>query len=94
MIMYGKFVSAMYVINILFQSLFNLASPILLMLLFAWLLVSKLSAPAWLYAVFGVVGAMVGFYSMIKFIITASTALERLEKERDERKKGKSDKKQ
>ena len=92
--MYGKFVSAMYVINILFQSLFNLASPILLMLLFAWLLVSKLSAPAWLYAVFGVVGATVGFYSMIKFIITASTALERLEKERDERKKGKSDEKQ
>ena len=85
--MYGKFVSAMYIFNILFQSLFNLATPILLMLGLAWLLVNKLAAPAWLYAVFGVVGALIGFYSMIKFIITASAALERLEKEREEKAK-------
>ena len=83
--MYRKFVSAMYILNILFQSLFNLATPILLMLGLSWLLVSKCSAPAWIYAILGVFGVLVGFVSMIKFILSASASLERLERERKER---------
>lgn len=82
--MYRKFINAMYVLNILFQSLFNLATPILLMLGLSWLLVAKCSAPSWLYAPFGVAGALVGFVSMIKFIISACESLTRLEKEREE----------
>lgn len=85
--MYGKLVSAMYILNILFQSFFNLATPILLMLGLSWLLVKKCSAPAWIYALLGVFGVLVGFVSMIKFILGASAQLERLEKEREERKK-------
>ena len=85
--MYGRIVSAMYILNILFQSLFNLATPILLMLGLSWLLVEKCSAPAWIYALLGVFGVLVGFVSMIKFILGASAQLERLEKEREERKK-------
>ena len=81
--MYRKLVSAMYVLNILFQSLFNLATPILLMLGLSWLLVAKCSAPAWIYAILGVFGVLVGFVSMIKFILIASESLQRLEKERD-----------
>lgn len=88
--MYRKFVSAMYILNILFQSLFNLATPILLMLGLSWLLVSKCSAPAWIYAILGVFGVIVGFVSMIKFILSASASLERLEKERDREAKGKN----
>ena len=79
--MYRKLVSAMYVLNILFQSLFNLATPILLMLGLSWLLVSKCGAPEWLYAIFGVIGVFVGFVSMIKFILSAMSSLEKLEKE-------------
>lgn len=79
--MYRKLVSAMYVLNILFQSLFNLATPILLMLGLSWLLVSKCGAPEWLYAIFGVLGVLVGFVSMIKFILSAMSSLEKLEKE-------------
>ena len=79
--MYRKFVSAMYVLNILFQSLFNLATPILLMLGLSWLFVAKCGAPEWLYALLGVVGVLIGFVSMIKFIISACTSLEHLENE-------------
>ena len=82
--MYRKFVSAMYVLNILFQSLFNLATPIFLMLGLSWLSVSKWGAPEWLYAILGVVGALVGFVSMIKFILGAMSSLEHLEKEHKE----------
>ena len=82
--MYRKFVSAMYVLNILFQSLFNLATPILVMLGLSWLLVEKCGAPEWLYAILGVFGALVGCVSMIKFILGAMSSLERLEKEHAE----------
>ncbi len=82
--MYRKFVSAMYVLNILFQALFNLATPILIMIGLSWLLVEKCGAPAWLYAILGVFGALVGFVSMIKFILGAMSSLERLEKEHAE----------
>ena len=82
--MYGKFVSAMYLLNILFQSLFNLATPILLMLGLSWLLVTKCGAPEWLYAILGVFGALVVFVSMIKIILGAMSSLERLEKEHAE----------
>ena len=85
--MYRKIVSAMYVLNILFQSLFNLACPILLMLGLGWLLIKKCSAPDWIYAPLGVLGVTVGFISMIKFILNASKSLERLEKEQEERDK-------
>ena len=89
--MYRKLVSAMYVLNILFQSLFNLATPILLMLGLSWLLVTKCSAPAWIYAILGVFGVFAGFISMIKFILSASASLDRLEKERDNSDKEKNE---
>ena len=89
--MYRKFVNAMYLLNILFQALFNLATPILIMLGLSWLLVSKCSAPEWLYAVLGTLGAITGFVSMIKFIISASESLQRLEEERAARDKEKKE---
>ena len=90
--MYRKLINSMYVINILLQSLFNLATPILLMLGLSWLLVSKLSAPSWLYALLGVLGVLVGLVYMIKFIISACDSLERLEKEQQESDRKKSEK--
>ena len=87
--MYRKIVNALYILNILFQSLFNLAAPILLMMGLSWLLVNKCSAPTWLYAPLGVFGAIVGFISMCKFIISACESLERLEKERAQKDKEK-----
>lgn len=89
--MYRKFVGTMYLLNILFQSFFNLASPILLMLGLSWIFVTKCGAPTWLYAALGVFGALTGVVSMIKFVIEAMSNLERLEKEhsRNDAEKGK-----
>ena len=89
--MYRKFVSSMYILNILLQSLFNLATPILIMLGLSWVFVTKCGAPAWLYAILGVFGVLVGFVSMIKFILSASESLERLEKEREAKARRNSD---
>ena len=81
-----NFISAMYVFNIVAQSIFTLAMPTLLMAAVSWLLVSKLSVPSWIYAVLIPIGVISGFVSMIKFAIRASENLERLEKQRENKK--------
>ncbi len=86
--MYKKFVSALYVLNIISQAIITLAIPIALGFLISWLLVTYLSAPTWIYAVFITLGALSGFYSMIKFVLSAMAALERLEKEQKNKKTG------
>ena len=85
--MYRKIVSAMYVINIVSQAIFTLATPIALGVGISWLLVTYVSAPLFVYAILITLGALSGFYSMIKFILSAMEALDRLEKSREDCKK-------
>ncbi len=82
---YGKFVSAVYIINVIVQSFFSLACPMGLGFLGAWLLVNKAGAPAFVYAVFIVLGTLIGIYSMIKFILDTMAAVERLERQHKEK---------
>ena len=77
---YKKFVGALYVMNIIAQSIVTLLTPAALMFFFAWLLVEKCSLPRWIYAVFITVGVIAGLISMVKFAISASEGLERLER--------------
>ena len=78
-----KWLSAMYALNIIFQSFFSLASPIALALALGWLTVAKLGAPTWVYVPFTVVGVFSGLFSMVKFILSAMGGLNRLEKEQE-----------
>jgi hypothetical protein len=82
---YGKFVSAMYIISVVIQGFFSLACLMALGALFAWVFVSRAGAPTVLYPIFIVLGALIGFYSMIRFILNTMQAVERLEKEREDR---------
>ena len=89
--MYGKFVSAVYLLNIIFQSFFNLAFPIALSILESWLLVEKVSAPGWVYAPLVLIGVAIGFSSMIRFILSATKALDRLEEQKKVKDKKRED---
>lgn len=80
-----KIVSVAYIINIVSQAIFNLAFPIGLGVLGSYLLVRFASAGAWIYALLVTLGALIGFYSMIKFVLSAMAALERLEREQREK---------
>lgn len=79
--MYRKIVSATYVINIIFQAFLTLLMPSGLCFLASWLLVRYAGAPEWLYAPLLIVGVLLGLISMIKFVISAMSALEKLEAE-------------
>ena len=83
--MYKKIVSSIYVLNILFQALYSLALPIGIGALAAFLLTKYVSAPKWIWAVLLLIGVFTGLFSMIKFILTATKNLDRLEKERAEK---------
>ena len=81
---YKKLITPLYVINITFQSLISLVSPIALMLLFAYLLTEYASAGSWVYVVFIMIGVFSGLYSMVVFILRAGRALEAIEKQHKE----------
>ena len=91
--MYRKFISAFQMLNILFQAIYTLALPIGLGALASYLLTRFASAPKWIWAVFMVLGTIMGFYSMIKYILTATAGIERLEKEREAREESLREKK-
>ena len=79
--MHKKLFNALYVLNILGQALFTLVTPAALLGAVAWLLNAKAGVGSWIYAVLIVIGLLLGFYSMIRFVISAMAGLERLENE-------------
>lgn len=83
--MYRKVVSAVYLLNIIFQAFYTLALPIGIGALTAFLLTEYASAPRWIWALLLIIGVFIGLFSMIKFILTATKNLERLEKDQAER---------
>ena len=85
--MYRKLVSTLYVINIVSQAIFTLATPIALGALASYLLVKYVSCPSWIWAVLVTLGALTGLYSMVKFILSAMAGLDRLESEHNTKEK-------
>ena len=81
----GKLYSAIYVINIVFQSIFTLGMHIGASILLSWLFVEKLGGPSWLYAIIVIIGIFTGLFSMIRFILSTMKALDSLEKSRKEK---------
>ena len=71
----------MYVLNIIAQAIFSLLTPAVLMFCISWLLINKAGAPEWIYAVTISLGIIAGLISMVKFVLAATSALERLEKQ-------------
>ena len=84
--MYRNFVGGLYVLNIVFQAFFTLLIPPALLFFINYLCISKLSFPTWTYAISLSIGFIIGIVSMIRFAISASEALERLEKQRKNKK--------
>ena len=72
--------SAIYIVNVVFQSVITLLMHIGGGMLLAWLLVEKCGLPSWLYAITILIGVLPGFFSMIKFILSTMNALNHIEK--------------
>ena len=80
-----KAYGTVYVINVVFQAIFSLIFQIGLCVLLAYLAVSKLSFPEWVYIPFVLFGTATGLITMIRFILTSMASLERLEKQNEQR---------
>ena len=85
--MHKKLFNALYIINIVAEALFTLVIPAGLFYGIAWLLITYLSFPNWIYAIAITLGLLLGFYMMIKFVLTAMKGLERLESEQKAKEK-------
>ena len=85
--MKNKFFGALYVLNIISQAIFTLLTPTGVFFALSWFLVRKLSFPTWTYAVLITLGVLIGFYTMIKFVISAAESLERLERQSNKKRR-------
>ena len=84
---YKKFVSTLYTLNIISQAFFTLLFPIGIACALSFLLVKFAGAPTFIWAILLTVATFLGLFSMIKFVLSAMAALERLEKEGERRRK-------
>lgn len=78
--MQKRIYNAAYLINVIFQAFFNLMFPMAVGFFAGYIMTEKLSLPQWWYAVLLVAGLAVGLFSMIKFLIYALDAFEKIEK--------------
>ena len=81
---YRRFISPIYTINMIIQAIVTLLSPIGCMFLIAWLFDKYTEVGPWIYVVLILLGVFSGLYSMVVFILSASRALEALEKQHKE----------
>ena len=84
--MNGKY-SSFYVINIVFQSIFTLLWHIGAGLLVGWIFVRFVGAESWIYVPLILAGVFTGLFSMVRFILAAMRALERIEEDKRKKKK-------
>lgn len=77
----------MYSLNIVFGAIWTLAFPIGVAVLASFLLTEYANAPSFIYAILIILGSLTGLVSMVKFITSATSALDRLEKEQIEKEK-------
>ena len=75
--------NAFFLMNVIFQSFFNLLLPVALAFGLGYLLVGKLSLPEWIYVPLIIVGVFAGLFSMVKFLIYTLKSLEKTEKEQN-----------
>ena len=91
--MYKKAVSAIYVINIAFQSIFTLGWQIALGFGIGYVAVNYFSAPGWIYVPLILFGVITGFISMVRFLLSAMKSLDSLEAQhKSDREKAKEQK--
>ena len=75
--------SISYLLNIVLQSFWCLLFPIGIALGLGWLMVNKLSWPSWVMVPPLILAVFMGLYSMCKFLISATDAMDRMEKQRE-----------
>ena len=90
--MHKKIFSALELLNILFQAFYTLALPIGIGALISFLLTRFLSAPSFVWAIFLIIGVLIGLYSMIKYILTATAGIDRRDRQTKQMKREQEEK--
>ena len=80
-------IRSMYLWNIVIQSIVSLLTPIAVLGGVAWLLSERYRIGGWIFVVLILLGVFVGLFSMVRFLLGASRALESLERENREKEK-------
>ena len=77
--MYRQTFNAVYVLNIVLQSIFTLLFDVGIFVLLGWLFTAKLSFERWVFNPLILLGIALGVFSMVKLILISMKNLEALE---------------
>ena len=83
--MQGRLLNAFQLLNIVFQAIYSLLFPVGVGAVISYLLTEYADMDSWIWALLLTVGVLIGLVSMVKFILSATQNMDRLEKERAER---------
>ncbi|MBE6665477.1 MAG: AtpZ/AtpI family protein [Ruminococcaceae bacterium] len=78
-----RFMNTMYALNVFLQAFWSLLFPIGAGIFFGWLLTERGGMGNYVFVILIVLGVAAGLVSMIRFLISALSGLERLEKEQN-----------
>ena len=79
--MHKKIFNAIELLNTFFQAFYMLALPIGIGALASFLLTKYLSVPSWIWAVLLTIGVLTGLVSMVKFILTTLSGMDKRERQ-------------
>ena len=82
--MHKRLISAIHMLNIVFQALYTLILPVGIGALASFLLTKYHIVDRWIWALLLTLGFIVGLISMIKYTLTATKNLQLLEKQQEE----------
>lgn len=85
--MYKQTFSTVYVLNIVFQSIFTLLFDTGAGVLIAYLLNTRCGIGRWIFVPFILSGLAIGVFSMVRLILSAMRSLQRLEDGRSNKEK-------
>ena len=86
------YINTVYVLNIVFQAIFTLVIYIGGVILLGYLATTFWGADDWIYIPLILLGVLLGFISMVKFVLVAAKSLEVLEKQQRKDAKARRDK--
>ncbi|MBO7195859.1 MAG: hypothetical protein J6V80_00820 [Clostridia bacterium] len=78
-----RLINVLHMMNMIFQAFYTLLLPVGIGALISYLLTKNDLVDSWIWALLLTVGFLMGLYSMIKFILTATKNIENMERQRE-----------
>lgn len=90
--MHKKLYKALEMLNLLSQTIYVLLLPVGIGALISFVLTKYLSCPSFIWAILITLGVLIGLYSMVKYILSATENIKKVEMQQEKRRQEQEEK--